>query len=62
MYRDNKEVGGRPHNNEILMIKMRVLAGWHGLSDSELELLAMDRLSFLQNMDIALIIPMKKQE
>lgn len=46
MYRDNKEVGGRPHNDEILMIKMLVLAGWHGLSDYELELLATDRLSF----------------
>jgi IS5 family transposase len=46
MYRDNKEVGGRPHNDEILMIKMLVLAGWHGLSDYEVELLAMDRLSF----------------
>lgn len=46
MYRDNKETGGRPHNDEILMIKMLVLAGWHGLSDYEVELLAMDRLSF----------------
>ena len=46
MYRDNKETGGRPHNDEILMIKMLVLAGWHGLSDYEVELLATDRLSF----------------
>ena len=46
MYRDNKEIGGRPHNDEILMIKMVVLAGWHGLSDYEVELLATDRLSF----------------
>jgi IS5 family transposase len=46
MYRDNKEIGGRPHNDEILMIKMLVLAGWHGLSDYEVELLAIDRLSF----------------
>jgi len=46
MYRDNKEIGGRPHNDEILMIKMLILAGWHGLSDYEVELLAMDRLSF----------------
>jgi IS5 family transposase len=46
MYRDNKEIGGRPHNDEILMIKMLVLAGWHGLSDYEIELLATDRLSF----------------
>jgi IS5 family transposase len=46
MYHDNKEIGGRPHNDEILMIKMLVLAGWHGLSDYEVELLATDRLSF----------------
>ena len=46
MYRDNKEIGGRPHNDEILIVKMLVLAGWHGLSDYEVELLATDRLSF----------------
>jgi IS5 family transposase len=46
MYRDNKEIGGRPHYDEILMIKMLILAGWHGLSDYEVELLATDRLSF----------------
>jgi len=46
MYQDNKEIGGRPHNDEILMIKMLVLAGWHGLSDYEIEFLAIDRLSF----------------
>jgi len=46
MYRDNKETGGRPHTDEILMIKMLALAGWHGLSDYEVELLATDRLSF----------------
>jgi IS5 family transposase len=46
MYRDNKETGGRPHHDEILMIKILVLAGWHGLSDYEVELLAIDRLSF----------------
>jgi len=46
MYRDNDETGGRPHYDEVLMIKMLVLAGWHGLSDYEVELLAHDRLSF----------------
>lgn len=46
IYRDNKEIGGRPHHDEILMIKMLILAGWHGLSDYEVELLAIDRLSF----------------
>jgi IS5 family transposase len=46
MYRDNKETGGRPHHDEILLIKMMILAGWYGLSDYEIELLASDRLSF----------------
>lgn len=46
MYRDNKETGGRPPTDEFLMIKMPVLAGWHGLSDYAVELLATDRLSF----------------
>jgi len=46
MYRDNDVIGGRPHHDEILMIKMLILAGWHGLSDYEVELLAIDRLSF----------------
>jgi len=46
MYRDKKESGGRPHNDEIVMVKMLILAGWHGLSDYEVELLAIDRLSF----------------
>ncbi len=46
MYSDNKEIGGRPHTDEILMIKMLILAGWHGLSDYEVELHATDRLSF----------------
>ena len=46
MYQDNKETGGCPHTDEILMIKMLILAGWHGLSDYDLKLLATDRLSF----------------
>ena len=43
MYRDNKEIGGRPHHDEILMIKMLIPARWHGLSDYEVEFLATDR-------------------
>jgi len=46
MYHDNKETGGRPHTDEILMIKMLILGAMYGLSDYELELLAMDRMSF----------------
>jgi IS5 family transposase len=45
MHHDNKEIGGRPHPDEILMIKMLILAGWHRLSDYWVELLAIDRLS-----------------
>ena len=47
MYRDNAVMGGRPHHDEILMIKMLILVGWHRLSDYEVELLVIDRLSFL---------------
>lgn len=46
MCHDNKETEGRPHTDEILIIKRLVLAGWYGISDYELELLAKDRLSF----------------
>ena len=46
MYQDNKVTGGRPHNDETVMIKMLVLASWHGLSDYEVDLLVTDRLSF----------------
>lgn len=46
MYHDNKESGGRPHTDEILMIKMHIPAGWHVLSDYELELLATVQESF----------------
>jgi IS5 family transposase len=46
IYHDNKEEGGRPHTDEILMVKLLILAGWYGLSDYDVELLATDRLSF----------------
>lgn len=46
MYRDTKEDGGRPHYDEILMVKMLVLQGWYGLTDGEAERQAMDRITF----------------
>jgi len=46
MHYDNKETGGTPNNDEVLMSKMLVLARWHGLSDYDVELPAADRLSF----------------
>jgi hypothetical protein len=46
MYYENEEEGGRPHIDEILMVKMLLLQGWYGLSDYEAERQANDRISF----------------
>lgn len=46
MYHENEEDGGRPHIDEILMVKMLLLQGWYGLSDYEAERQANDRISF----------------
>ena len=46
MYDNHTEQGGRPNNDEIVMMKMLVLQSWHGLSDPELERQANDRISF----------------
>ena len=46
MYDNHTELGGRPNNGEIVMIKMLVLQSWCGLSDPELERQANDCISF----------------
>ena len=46
MYDNHTERGGRPNNDEIVMVKMLVLQSWYGLSDPELERQANDRISF----------------
>ena len=46
MYENRTERGGRPNNDEIVMMKMLVLQSWYGLSDPELERQANDRISF----------------
>ena len=46
MYNNKTESGGRPNIDEIVMLKMLVLQQWHGLSDSEMEKQATDRISF----------------
>ena len=46
LYKDNKEDGGRPHLDEILMIKTLVLQHLYGLSDYEIERNIYDRISF----------------
>ena len=46
MYDNHTERGGRPNNNEIVMMKMLVLQSWHSLSDPELERQTNYRISF----------------
>lgn len=57
MYRDNEIEGGRPHIDEILLIKIMVLQGWYGLSDYEAERQATDRISFRNFLDYPEKIP-----
>ena len=37
MYNNKTELGGRPNNDAIVMLKMIVLQQWHRLSNPELE-------------------------
>jgi len=46
MYDNHTKRGGRPNNDEVVMVKMLVLQAWYGLSDPELERQANDRISF----------------
>jgi len=46
IFKDDLIEGGRPHTDEIILIKLLVLQQWHGLSDYELEIQALDRASF----------------
>jgi len=46
VFENNKEQGGRPHTNEIVIVRSLLLQAWYGLSDEELEFQCHDRLSF----------------
>ncbi len=46
VYHDNKQDGGRPHTDEVVVARALLLQGWYGLSDEELEFQCNDRLSF----------------
>jgi len=46
VYRDSPETGGRPHTDEVLVVRCMLLQSWYGLSDPELEYQINDRLSF----------------
>jgi len=43
---DNDETGGRPHTNELVIVRCMLLQSWYGLSDPELEYQCNDRISF----------------
>ena len=43
---DNDETGGRPHTDEIVVVRCLLLQSWYGLSDPELEFQCNDRISF----------------
>ena len=57
VFRDTKEAGGRPHTNEILVVRSMLLQAWYGLSDEELEFQANDRLSFRNFLDFPEMVP-----
>ena len=57
MYENKSERGGRPNNDEVLMVKLLVLQQWHGLSDPELEKQVTDRISFRKFLDFPAVIP-----
>ena len=46
VFHDGTEAGGRPHTNELVVVRALLLQGWYGLSDQELEFQINDRLSF----------------
>ena len=48
VYYDDRLTGGRPHTDEIILLKCLVLQSWYDLSDQELEIQIADRLSFRQ--------------
>lgn len=48
LYLDDAVIGGRPHTDEVVLLKCLVLQSWYNLSDQELEVQLADRLSFRQ--------------
>ena len=46
IFHGNEKEIGRPHTDELIIIRSMLLQGWYGLSDQELEFQCHDRLSF----------------
>jgi IS5 family transposase len=54
---DNNETGGRPHTDEIVVVRCMLLQSWYGLSDPELEFQCNDRISFQNFLGIDQKVP-----
>jgi IS5 family transposase len=46
VFYDNNKTGGRPHTDELVVVRAMLLQSWYNLSDEELEYQCNDRLSF----------------
>jgi len=46
VFHDDGVRGGRPHTDELVVVRSMLLQAWYGLSDPELEFQCHDRLSF----------------
>lgn len=46
VFHDDKKQGGRPHTDELVVVRSMLLQAWYNLSDPELEFQCHDRLSF----------------
>ena len=46
VFYDDKKRGGRPHTDELVVVRSMLLQAWYSLSDPELEFQCHDRLSF----------------
>jgi len=46
VFHDNLIIGGRPHTDEIIVVRTMLLQAWYNLSDEDLEFQCHDRLSF----------------
>lgn len=56
-FHDNEDMGGRPHTDEVVVVRVMLLQAWYGLPDQELEFCANDRLSFQNFLDFPKSIP-----
>ena len=57
VFHDDKVTGGRPHTDEIVVVRSMLLQAWYGLSDPELEFQCHDRLSFRHFLGFPQAIP-----